>query len=603
MDKLIEAILKYGLLPTFLLIIIFLIVQDPNRAFKLKSLLISPFFKLFKWFKRAYIANEVAKYLNTFFSKELAIDSSNDSVSFKIDWVRSDADPILKGGKLIIRMRNDEDQAKNVLTATRYALPKVVCPLFRHNILPAYSTAIDFTFLHKLAGQLGNHGKAVFKKYFLDPESTSDPALVETLQKLIQLDKFGIFTSIFINELNHVGEGLYGDSDTKDRTSELIQFINYLSELANREIGEEIPLDNYSERFKVGCILLARSQRATKRGLIPYLRRLNINLEKGCDSIYIVAFPPAFKFLEKFIDVVDGNQRVNIERIYKTKEVSFLNRSTAINICSLRRNKLFTNESFVRKIEASDIQIGKYVQGTVVDCSTDEALISFLGVDGTIIKSECSWVSNLTCHDTLHIGEIKTFIVKNIDNSNGNISLSLRFPEEDPWKKIQIPKANDIIELTLTSRDNISFKGLFKDVLEVALPIQEVSWFNLDGDERDELLGKTMLAKVIRVEPSIRLIECSIRQMENDPWPNIHASLKPGTEFNGKVHEVSEHFVRVRIDNGLVGKVPRESLLLAGYEYSNYMENLVPGQGLEVVVTKVFINKKWIRLDLKRNIN
>lgn len=91
--------------------------------------------------------------------------------------------------------------------------------------------------------------------------------------------------------------------------------------------------------------------------------------------------------------------------------------------------------------------------------------------------------------------------------------------------------------------------------------------------------------------------------MENDPWPTIHATLKPGTEFNGKVYKISEHFVRVSIDNGLIGKVPRESLLAAGYEYSNYMENLVPGQGLEVVATKVFINKKWIRLDLKRNLN
>lgn len=599
MDKVFEAILRYGLLPTFLLIIIFLVVQDPNRAFKLKSLIISPFFKLFRWFKREYIANEVAGNVNTFFSKEL----NSDDVSVKIKWVKSETDPIFKSGRLVILMKKEEDQTKNILSATKYSLPKFVVPLFRYHIKSSCVSAIDLAILQKLANKLGNHGKYVFKKYFLNPEIESDPEIIEMLQKLNRIDKSGIFTTIFLNELDYIGEGLYADSNTTDRTVELIKFVNFLCSIADREIGEEIELMSFSEVFKVSIILLAKTQIANKRGLIPYLRRLNKNLEKGSDSTYIIAFPPAFDFLNKFIHVIDGNQRVTIEKIYKTKEISHLNLDTSINICCLRRNKLFTNDSFVRKLAASEIKIGKIVQGTVIDCSTDEALISFLGVDGTIKKLECSWMSYKSCNDILKAGTTMDFIVKDIDTTSGNISLSLRLPEIDPWKKILLPKINEVIELFIASCDTLNFKCVYKEILEVIIPTSEISWYILSMEEKADYINKNILAKVIKVDEGNRIIECSHRQLEKDPWPLIHDTLKIGSEFTGKVVEVTEHFVRVKIDNDLIGKIPKECLIKAGHEYANFKENLIPGQGIDVVVTKVFLNKRWIRLDLKRNLN
>jgi hypothetical protein len=265
MDKLIENILLYGLGPTFFLVLLFLIVQDPNRAFKLRALIVAPFFFLFKWFKREYVASQVSGALNTFFSREL----SGNSTKIKIDWIRTEKDPYFQSGKLVVRMKRDEDQTMNILTATKYALPKMVCPIFRHHITQTYATAIDFAFLQKIADQLGNHGKSVFKKYFLSPEIEFEPTLANTLQKLIKLDRFGIFTSIFINELDHIGEGLYADANTIDRTPELTNFTDYLCTVADRNIGKEIELMYFSDVFKVSIILLAKSMVASKRGLIP----------------------------------------------------------------------------------------------------------------------------------------------------------------------------------------------------------------------------------------------------------------------------------------------------------------------------------------------
>ena len=599
MDKLLPSILKYGLLPTFLCVIIFLIIQDPTRAFKLKTLVLSPFYKLFKWFKREFIANEVSGTLTHFFTKVLAIKTTYP-LKFKINWVKTDDSPILKSGKLVIRMRKDDDQTKNILQATRYALTKIICPNFRHNIDSTYVTAIDFTFLHKLADGLGNHGKSVFRQFFLNPEIENNPQFIDILKKFITLDKSGMFTSILINELDHIGEGLFGDADTSNRTGALIQFVEFLIPIAEREIGEENKLEHYSETFRVGIIMLAKAVISSKRGLMPYLRRLNINLEKGCDGVYIIAFPPAFDFLGKLVKVLDGNQRVSIERIDRSKD-KILSKSN-ISICCLRRNKLYSAETFLRKVQASNVTVGMQVEGTVLDCSTDIALITFLGIDATISKADSGWLSFQNCTDILQTGETYSFIVKDIDLANGNIMLSLKNTIGHPWTLIPHPLLGEVVDLEIVHIDSVNLKCLYKNTIEVVVPVKELSWNGEDYDKNVIAVGKTITSKIINIHEGNKIIECSPRELIKDPWPQIHEALVTGTNFNGRVLQVDENFVKVLLDNNLVGRVPGSCFTKAGFEYANYTNNLIIGQVLEVVVTKVFIAKQWIRLDLKRNI-
>lgn len=71
MDEVIKALLNYGLAPGVLAVIIILLVQDPDRAEKLKALVLRPFYKLKRWFSKSYIGAEVAANVNQFLSKSI----------------------------------------------------------------------------------------------------------------------------------------------------------------------------------------------------------------------------------------------------------------------------------------------------------------------------------------------------------------------------------------------------------------------------------------------------------------------------------------------------------------------------------------------------
>lgn len=603
MDYLIKEILKFGLFPTFLLIILFLIIQDPERAIKIKAIITKPFFRLFKWFSREHISSKVSSQANEFLNLTVSSQLSNsEKYNIKVKWVKDANDPYFtENGTLILRMKEDVDQTKNILSAVNVALPHVLCPLIRKNINDTFEKSIDLVVLKKLSVKLGRHGKLTFKRYFLDPETELDSQIGNLIIKLESLDTHGFFVPIFLNELEQLGEGLYADNDYADYSEQILYFLEYLLSIINREIGQEISLEYYNPPFKVSAIMLAKANRADTQGLAPYLKRLNINLDKGSEAIYIISFPPAFDFFRRLLLAIDSNERVFVKKVIKAKWKD--SDEDSLKIAILTRNEIFADDLFEQKLIANNIIEGVTVKGIIEDISQNETLVNILGIKAYIRKNECSWITIAHCNEVLAVGKESDFIVKKIDKSSNMIYLTMKSDENNPWLHINLPKEGDIIDIVVRFNNPIHTIGIYLGKLEVFIPTEELSWFFLTPNQRADLIGTTQTVKITSIENDNQKVFCSIRQIEEDPWTLIHASLKVGMEFNGKVTDITQDYIQVKLPNNYIGIIPSDCLKKAGYEYENFQENVVIGQGIDVFVSKVFIAKKKIRLDLKRNKN
>lgn len=604
MDEVMKAILKFGLVPTFVLIFAFLILQEPERINRLKDILTLPFFRLFKWFSKTHMSSKIAANANMFLKSSIfSLLTHSDRFSLKVKWVSKQDDPILEeDGTLILRMKEDDDQTRNILSAVHIALPSVMCSLIRKNINSTCEKSIDLTVLNKLAEKLGKHGKLTFKRYFLDPETEKDQQIVTLIKKLIALDKKGFFVPVLINELELVGEGLYADMNQQDYSDSVIEFIEYLLNIVNRDVHQEIELEYLKPPFKVSTILLAIARRADTEGLKPYLKRVRTNLDKGSDSIYIIAFPLAYSFFDRLVSALDGYERVFIKKIIDTHY--YLGDSGHLNnlrIGLLTRNDVFANEDFENKLKEYHLKEGSLVNGTVDDISQNEALVNVLGMKAYIAKTDCSWRSIDDCNEILRLGEDHEFQIKKIDKTSSAIYLTLKTEVSNPWLQLEIPKVNSIIEINFIAFDNIKFTCLYENILEVFMQAEEMSWFLLTDNQKREYIGLTQSVKVIQVDEDNEKLFCSLKQLDDDPWPKIHKSLPIGKEFKGKVCDVNYQGIQVKLPNNYYGFIPKEILLKQDDEYHDYQENVIIGQGINVIVSKVFINKQKIRLDLKRN--
>lgn len=60
-----EFLLPYGI-AGFLLILVFLLIQDPERAIKLKAIFFEPIFRITKWGSKQYIGSKVSSQVTDF---------------------------------------------------------------------------------------------------------------------------------------------------------------------------------------------------------------------------------------------------------------------------------------------------------------------------------------------------------------------------------------------------------------------------------------------------------------------------------------------------------------------------------------------------------
>jgi hypothetical protein len=601
-QELIEKLASYGL-PAILILLLVLIVQNPDRAEKLKLLIVTPFFKLLKWFGRSYVKSSLTTKLNKFFEKNLS-DISNcgkqSVIKFTIDLSTDRNDVIKKNGKLIIRFKETDDQSQNLLLAAKIALPTIICPHIRPNIDSYVTRAIDLAFLKKLADNIDNHAKLVFTKHFLSPEIAEDQRINDLLRDLISIDRKGFFVSIFINELNYVGEGIYADSDKLNRTDEVIKFLDFLLAIANREVNEINELQYSSSIFGVGVILLARSGYASAQGVNPYLKRLRKNFYIGCNSVYIVAFPKSWDFFARLINSINKDNRFDDPNVYRLSENRVLSYES-LKIAIVRFNRLFFDTSLESHLSESGINVGCKITGKVIDVSVDVAVISFNTLTGHVKRSEVDWNTCLDCRMFFSVGSDYDFLIKDIDMSTGNIELTRRFNEDDPWIKSQIPIEGEIISVVPTAFGGLYLICMYGADIEVKLPLDELSWVNDIDSYPENLIGKFIDVKVIYIDEKNRTIRVSKRQVIDNPWPQFKNLYSVGISRTGQVVKIEDQIVTVEIDPGIFGRITSNSFRMAGYEYENHKENLVIGQKLDVVVKKVWAEKKKISLELKRN--
>lgn len=603
-DKILNFLKDYGL-PGLLFLIILILVFFPEKAEKLKTIFLTPIFKYLKIGKKQYISSKISSYSSEFFTKNLKKFLPNmPDYKIKINWVTSNSESILDGkNTLILRLEETTDQTRNTLAATRLAIPKVVCPTIRHNINNSANAAIDLTLLKKLSDNLGKYAYPIYQKHFLFPELEEHPGAAKILAKLLSIDKMGIFVAIFLDELEKYGNYLYSKFITEDRTDELISFLSFLVKIAEREIGEEVQLNHDSSELRVAIILLAKSYKAESEGVKPYLSRINADVKLGYETIYIVSYPSARDFLTRLLKSIEAmdniilDKRVKLE-MHDTHDDEHINTGELIKLHTV---KLFNNSFIEEKTAALAMKEGDRVKGTVIDVARNTSIIDVNGINCFISREECSWSYLKTCAEILVENTTYDFIIQIIDLKNNRIYLTRKFPEHSPYKSKYLPKLNDIVKATIVQKCQSYIVANYIDNIQIKIPVDEISWMP-ESINLNEMLDKEFDLKILEINEAADLIKGSIKLAIEDRWHILHAKYKKGTELRGIVIEKNANYVKVSMPDGLVGLIPKEAMQKGGYEYENYLQNVVVGQGLEVVISKIFIEKRKIRLDLKRNI-
>ena len=204
--------------------------------------------------------------------------------------------------------------------------------------------------------------------------------------------------------------------------------------------------------------------------------------------------------------------------------------------------------------------IGETVEGTVVSLTNYGAFIEIEpGVEGLIHVSEISWTRHIkNPSEEYSMGDKVEAKVISIDSEERKISLGVKQLTPDPWDKIE--KEFEIGKIYSGKVQNLTQFGAFvelKEGIDGLIHISDLSWTKVVRHAKNIIeKDQEMDVIVLEISRENRKISLGLKQLEDDPWPEIINHFESGKEVSGEIIRVLDKGIIIQLEMDVEGIIP-----------------------------------------------
>jgi len=206
------------------------------------------------------------------------------------------------------------------------------------------------------------------------------------------------------------------------------------------------------------------------------------------------------------------------------------------------------------------------------------------GIEGLIHISEVSWTKKfINLGDAFAIGDMIEAKIIGVEPRNKKISLSIKQLEKDPWEDVEgsITIGEVAKGKVIGFGDNCSYIEL-ESGIEGVIYNEDLSWTRRVGRGQEIIKrGHSYDFKILGIDKGNRKAILGLKQLADDPWPQILERYPLDTEVEGEVVKVTNFGVFVKLEENL------EGLVFSGEIDKDFMDSLKPEEKLKVKIIKI----------------
>lgn len=264
----------------------------------------------------------------------------------------------------------------------------------------------------------------------------------------------------------------------------------------------------------------------------------------------------------------------------------------ARNIVVSRRTLLAEALEKERQAFYETLTPGDVYDGTVTKLMPYGAFVELApGVEGMVHISEVRWSRVENLEDALAVNE--TIQVRVLGIKEGNkpgikkIELSIKQIQGDPWESV-LDKyhAGDIVQGTVVRCMKFGAFVELESGIEGLVHISEMSYTQRIHNPEDVLqVGETATVLVKEIDPGRRRIALSIKDIEGDPWAQVHDHFRVGQKVSGTLEKRETFGCFINLKPGITGLLPNSKISAAGS--GSGIDRLKEGQALTVIIESI----------------
>ncbi len=253
-------------------------------------------------------------------------------------------------------------------------------------------------------------------------------------------------------------------------------------------------------------------------------------------------------------------------------------------------------QAFYETLNPGDVHKGSVIKlmpyGAFVELSP--------GVEGMVHISEVRWsrVENLgevlAVHDSVNV---RVLSIKDGKKPGiKKIELSIKQVQDDPWESVQDKYSQgDIVQGTVVRCMKFGAFIELEPGVEGLVHISEMSYTQRIHKPEDVVrVGETLTVLVKNVDPAQRRIALSIKDIEGDPWAQVHENFRIGQKVEGSLEKKETFGCFINLKPGITGLLPKSRISTSGSDA--IIDKLKEGQRLWVIIESINPTERKISL-------
>ena len=209
---------------------------------------------------------------------------------------------------------------------------------------------------------------------------------------------------------------------------------------------------------------------------------------------------------------------------------------------------------------ASQYPEGSKITGKIVSMTNYGAFVEIEpGIEGLVHVSEMSWTRHVkNPSEIFTLGDEVEAVVLSVDTEERKISLGSKQLQDDPWDAIE--------EKYIVGEDvkgkviNLTQFGAFIELeegIDGLIHVSDLSWTRIIRHPKELLeKGKKVEVKILEVSRESRRISLGLKQMQDDPWPELSKTFESGKTVEGEIVRILEKGIILLLDHEVEGIVP-----------------------------------------------
>ena len=227
------------------------------------------------------------------------------------------------------------------------------------------------------------------------------------------------------------------------------------------------------------------------------------------------------------------------------------------NIVVSRKQLLEEEQSEKRSKTLEHLEEGAVLTGTVKNLTDYGAFVDLGGLDGLLHITDMSWGRLTHPRDLVNVGDEIHVKVLKFDKDKQRVSLGFKQLTPDPWLDAaeRYPIGAHVKGRVLSVTDYGAFVELEQGI-EGLVHVSEMTWSKrMKHPSKIVKPGDEVETVVLNVNPTERRISLGLKQLEQNPWEQLHEKYPVGSVVEGKVRNLTDFGAFIEIEDGIDGLV------------------------------------------------